>query len=184
MKHFFRPLAAASLALALAGTAAAQSKAELVAKAVALQQPAIETMARGMVEQQALQILQQVGNVVRQRAPADKREVLFKEMQGDVRKFVEDTVPLLRSTAVRLAPSTIGAVLDEKMNEEELRELIRIMESPVNRKFLALAPEMQRSLVEKMAAESKSSVDARLQALNQALNKRIAPYGGAASAPR
>ncbi len=170
----------------LGATAQAQgSKAELVAKVLQLQTPGIEAMARTMVEQPAQQILAQLANAVRQRVPADKREALGKEIQADVRKFLDDTTPVLRASAVKLAPSTIGAVLEEKMSEDELRELIRILESPANRKFQSLAGEMQRALGEKLVAETRGTVQTRLQALNETLNKRMAPYGtGAASAPR
>ncbi len=176
---------AALAACLLAAAAQAQgAKQELVAKVLQLQQPGIETMARTMVEQPAQSILQQVANLVRQRVPADKREALGKEIQADVRKFVDETTPVLRERAVKLAPSTIGAVLEEKMTEDELRELIKILESPVNRKFSSLGGEMQRALGEKLVAETRSTVQARLQTLNETLNKRMAPYGSAASAPR
>lgn len=185
MNTHIRRAVTALAGLTLAAAAAAQgSKQELVAKVLQLQQPAVEAMARSMVEQPAVQILQQVAAVVRQRVPADKRDALFKEMQGDVRKFVDDTTPVVRQSAVKLAPSTLGTLLDEKMTEDELRELIRILESPVNRKFQSLGGEMQRSLVEKVSAETRTGVQSRLQALNESLGKRIAPYAGAASAPR
>ena len=124
--HIRRAAAAFTLA-ALSAIAAAQgSKQELVNKVLQLQQPAIDVMARAMVEQPAGQILQQVANVVRQRVPQDKRDELFKEMQADVRKFVDDTTPAVRQAAQKLAPTTVGALLNEKMSEDELRELIRI----------------------------------------------------------
>jgi len=185
MNTNIRRAAAALTLAALSAIAAAQgSKQELVNKVLQLQQPAIDVMARAMVEQPAGQILQQVANVVRQRVPQDKRDELFKEMQADVRKFVDDTTPAVRQAAQKLAPTTVGALLNEKMSEDELRELIRILESPVNRKFQSLGGEMQRSLVEKVSAETRGGVQTRLQALNESLTKRIAPYAGAASAPR
>lgn len=185
MNTNIRRAAAALSLMILAGSAAAQgSKQELVNKVLQLQQPAVEAMARAMVEGPALQYLQQVANVVRQRVPADKRDELFKEMQGDVRKFVDDTTPAVRQAALKLAPTTVGTLLQEKMSEDELRELIRILESPVNKKFASLGAEMQRSLAEKVGAETKGGVQSRLQALNEALNKRMAPYASAASAPR
>lgn len=185
MNTDIRRAATALTLVVLAASAGAQgSKQELVNKVLQLQQPAIEGMARAMVEGPALQYLQQVANVVRQRVPADKRDELFKEMQGEVRKFVEDTTPAVRQSAIKLAPSTVGALLNEKMTEDELRELIRILDSPVSKKFAAMGGEMQRSLAEKVGAETKGTVQTRLQALNEALNKRMTPYAGAASAPR
>jgi uncharacterized protein len=136
------------------------------------------------VEQPAMQMMQQVSNVIRQRVPQDKREALARDIQADLRKFLEETAPLMRDQAIKLAPSTIGAVLEEKMTEEELRQVIAILESPANRKFASLAGEMQRSIAEKLVVETRPAVEGRLRTLELTLQRRLAPYApGAASAP-
>jgi hypothetical protein len=46
-------------------------------------------------------------------------------------------------------------VLEEKFTEDELKQLIAWLESPVNKKYQQLAPEMSNSLGQKLAAESR-----------------------------
>lgn len=189
--RFKTPLMAATLALAgVAGLAQAQttapsaSKKELLNKLMVYVQPAVEGLSRQMTEQPARQMLQQAGQVL-QRMPAERREAVARDVEADVRKYVEETTPLVRERALKLAPSTIGVLLDEKFSEDELRQILAILDSPVNKKFQGLLPEMQRSLGEKLVADSKTEVEGRLMALQATVAQRlgVAP-GGAASAPK
>jgi len=120
--------------LALATIAHAQTtpaKKELVAKVLVLQQPLVESMAREVVERPALQIMQAAGNALRGQVAPDKREALGKSIETDVRKFVDESVPVLRERAIKIAPTTIGATLEEKFSDDELKQLIAWYESPV-----------------------------------------------------
>lgn len=177
-----------AVAVAAAGTAFAQDKMALVAKVLQLQQPGIESTARIVAEQPALQMLQQAATVIRARVTEDKREALAREIQADAKKYADEAVPLLRDSAVKLAPTTIGPILEREFNEAELKQLITILESPVNRKFQSLGGEMQRSLTEKLVAESKPAIESKLRALQQSVGDRInaavaAPSTGAPAAP-
>ena len=170
-----------TLAQATNGDKASPKKA-LVAKILVLQQPNLDNMARGMIEQPAAQLMQQVSIAVRQRVPEDKREELGREVQADVKKYIDETLPIVRDSASRLAPSTVGAVLEERFSVEELKQIIALLESPLNRKYQAAGADMQRALTEKLVAESRASVQAKFQALEQSVGKRVAPYMGASGA--
>ena len=162
--------------LVLASAAGAQStaaKKELVAKLLLLEQPALEQAARALAERPAVQMMQEASMVLQSRVAADKRDAVAKEIQADVKKYVDEAVPLVRDRAVKLAPSTIGVLLEEKFSEEELKQLIAIVESPVNRKFLQLGGEMQKALGEKLVAETKSAIDPKVKTLQQAIAKRL-----------
>ena len=167
-------------AVATAGTAFAQDKKALVAKVLQLQQPGIESTARIVAEQPAMQMLQQAAIAIRQRVPEDRREALARDIQADAKKYADEAVPLLRDSAVKLAPTTIGPILEREFNEAELKQLITILESPVNRKFQSLGGEMQRSLTEKLVAEAKPTIEPKLRALQQSVGDRI---NAAAAAP-
>lgn len=177
--------------LALVGSAQAQTSAakkELVAKVLLLQQPAIEQAARTLAERPALLVLQQAGQALQTRVAADKREAMAKDIQADAKKYVEEAVPLVRERAVKLAPATIGAMLEERFTEDELKQLIGFMESPVNRKFAQMGAEMEKALVEKLVAETRSTIEPKLKSLEQSVAKRLglplAPAGGASGAAR
>lgn len=177
------PIAAPAAPAALPTSPA---KKQLVAKIISLQTPGIEALARQMVEQPAAQLLQQAGPALQQRVPAEQREAVGREIQADVRKFVDEAAPLARERAVKLAPSTIGTLLEERMTEDELKQVIAILESPANKKFQSLAGDMQRSLAEKLVAETRPLIQPKLQALEQSVAKRLGitpPPAGAAPAP-
>ncbi|TDM06209.1 MAG: hypothetical protein C4K60_16425 [Ideonella sp. MAG2] len=179
------PLALTLGLLGGATSALAQSKKELAAKVLQLQQAAIENMARELAERPAMALLQQADGVLNTRIPPEKRAAVGKEIQGDVKKYVDDAVPMLRDRAVKLGPSTIAPLLEEKLNEAELKEVIAMLESPAIRKYQALAGEMEKVLAEKLVAETRTTMEGKISALEQNVVKRLnaaAPAGGA-SAP-
>lgn len=177
-----------ALALAVSGGAHAQSspaKKDLVNKIVQAQQPGIDQLARQLVEQPAVQILQAAGRAVQQRVPAEQREAMARDLQNDVRKFVDETVPVVRQKATALAPATIGPLLEEKMTEAELKEVLAVFNSAAWKKFQGLAPDMQKALGEKLVAEVKPEVETRLKSLDGTLARRLGMTpGAAASAPK
>jgi len=131
-----------------------------------------------------LRLMQQAGAAL-QRMPAERREVVAREIEADLRKYAEEAVPIVRAQAIKLAPSTIGVLIEERFTEEELRQIIALLESPVNRKFQSLAPEMQRSLGEKLIGDTRPTVEPKLRALEQSVSKRLGTTpAAAASAPK
>lgn len=159
--------------LSLAQSTSTPAKKELIAKILQAQQAGIDGLARQLVEQPAVQLLQRAGAIVQQRVAADQRQAMANELQGDVRQFVEQTYPIVRARAQALAPTTIGPLMDEKMTEAELKEVLAVFESAAWRKFQTLAPEMQKALGEKLVADVKPQVETRLKALDAAMGKRL-----------
>jgi hypothetical protein len=162
--------------------ASSAAKKDLIAKIVKAQQGGIDQMARQMVEQPALMMLQSAGPVVQNRVPADQRETVARELQNDVRKYVDETLPIVRQKAQAIAPATIGPLLDKSLSEAELKEIVAILESSAWRKFQGLMPELQKALVEKLVAETKGQVEPKVKALEQSMRRRL-DAGVAASAP-
>lgn len=157
------------------------AKKELAAKVVKLQMPGVDNLARQLVEQPLMQMLQQqVGPAIQQRVAADRRQAVAADIQADARKYAEEMAPIAREKAAKLAPSVLQPMLEEKFTEDELKQLIAILESPVNRKYQAMGGDMMRALGEKLVAELKPTFDPKLKALNQTIAGRIAP---AASTP-
>jgi uncharacterized protein len=184
-----KPLVGTLLALAL-GSALAQTpangKKELATKIVQLMTPATEAFAQQLALQPAVQIQQGAGAAL-QRLPAERRESLARDIEADLRKYAEDVGPAARARASKLAPSTMGPILEERFNEDELKQIIVLLESPLNRKFQQTFPEMQKALAEKLVAEMRPEIDAKAKALDQTVVKRLgggAQPAGAASGPR
>ncbi len=176
-------LAGAAIAHAqnTAAPAASPAKKELVQKLMVLQQAGVENVARGLVEQPAAAMIQAAARALQQ-LPADKREATGKSIEADVKKYVEETNPLVRERAVKLAPSTIGAAMEEKFTEDELKQLIAWLESPIRKKYEQAVPEIQKNFTEKLVAESRPSVEPKLQALEAKVRASLG-VPAAASAP-
>ena len=180
------PLLAALLAVALSTPVLAQQapngnapavasggKKELVGRILKLQQPGIEAMARGLAEQPALELIDRADAALPNRIAADKRETVARDIQADVKKYLDEAVPLVQQRAVRLAPATVGAVLEEKFTEDELRQVVGIIESPVYAKFQQMGGDMQKALGEKLVTEMRPTIDPKVQALEQSIAKRL-----------
>ena len=146
---------------------------ELIGRILTLQQPGIEAMARGLAEQPAAVILDGMSGVLSTRVPPDKRDAIAREIQAEVRKYTEEAVPLVRERAVKLAPTTIGTMLNDKFTEDELRQLVALIESPVYGKFQSLGNEMQRALTQKLVAETRPQIEPKVKALEQAVARRL-----------
>lgn len=173
-----RVLASVALALSLAGLSsqALADKKDLVNKVLQLQQPGIEALGNTLATNTANQVLQAAARTLGQ-VPADKREAVAKELQTEARKFYEDVSPTLRSTAVKLAPGTLGATLEEKFTEDELKTLVAWLESPVSKKFQQATGELLQGLAQKLVTESRGQVDPKLKAYENALRKKLEAAG-------
>lgn len=181
-------LTSASLAHAQSASAPAPApvsaaKKELVQKVLLLQQPAVENMARNLVEQPAGQMMQAAGRALQQQVPAEKREAVGKGIEADVKKYVDESYPTIRERALKIAPTTIGGVLEEKFTDDELKQLIAWLESSVNKKYLQLGPEMQNGFMQKLVSEARPLLDPKLQALETKVRTALGvPAGPPASA--
>lgn len=170
----FARLLAASLAVLVAGGASAQAqvstasspaKKEMVQKILQQQQGEIEAVARSIVERPAAQMMQEAALAMQRQVPPEKREAMGKAIEAEVKKYIDEAYPLVRERAVRLAPSTLGAALEERFSEDELKQLLAWVESPVNKKFQQLGP-ARNAFVQKVLTESVAAVDPKVSALD------------------
>lgn len=163
-------------------TAASPAKKELVQRVLRLQQPAVEALGNAVAMQTSNQILSAAGQGMG-RVAADKREAVGKEIQAEVRKFYEELAPLLKDRAQKLAPNIHGPLLEERFTEDELRQLITWLESGTSKKYAELSGELQGGLVQKLAEDTRPTVEPKLRALEQSIAKKLGVPAGSASAP-
>jgi hypothetical protein len=161
--------------------AEAQTKKELVAKLLQLQQTGIENLGRQIAAQNSQRALQASGQVI-SRMPADKREAAAKDVQAEVKKFYDDIEPLLRKRAADLAPAMVAPMYEERFSEDELKQVIAWLGSPVSKKFQQVDGEIAKSLAQKVVEESRPTIEPKLKALEATVAKRLGlPLAGAAS---
>jgi hypothetical protein len=124
--------------------------------------------------------MQAAGQALQAQVPPDKREAVGRTIEADVKKFVEESTPVVKDHAVKLAPGVLGPTLEEKLSEDELKQLIAWFESPVNKKYQQMQPEMQNAFAQKLIAEISPLLDPKLLALQTKVRGTLA---GAVSAP-
>src|SRR5665647_578318 len=130
-------------------------------------------IARNLVERPAMDLLRSADNALPSRVAKDKQEAVAKDIQGDVQKYMAETVPLVQARAVKLAPTTIGSLLEERFSEDELKQVVAIIESPVYGKFQGMGADMQKALLEKLVTDMRPTVEPKVRALEQSIGKRL-----------
>lgn len=160
-------------ALSVGAQAQTAGKKALIDRILKAQQPGIEAMATQLAEEPAMELRMRAAEALPQRVPQDKQQAVAKEIEGDLKKYADDVVPVVRAQAVKLAPSTVGAVLDQKFSEDELKQIASIIESPAYKKFQQVGAEMQGALTDKLVAETKNVVTPKVRALEEAIAKRL-----------
>ena len=194
MRRFLTPALIALAAFGVVGTAAAQTapappaspaKKELVQRLMRLQQSDVEGFARTVVERPAAQMMREAGLALQQQqAPQEKREAAARAIETEVKKYVDESYPIVRERALKLAPSTIGAVYEAKMTEDELKQLITWLESPTAKKYQSLATELRNNFSQKLIAEMPPILDPKLMALDGRIRTILGvPPAGASAGP-
>jgi uncharacterized protein len=161
----------AALAVSVAG-AQAQTKKELVNKLLALQQQGVESIGKSIAGRTAQQVLGAAGQAM-QRVPQDKQEAVGKEVQADIKKFHDDIEPLLRKKATEISPAVLGAAYEEKYSEDELKQVIAWLESPVSKKFVQSEAELAQSLAKKLVDDTRPTIEPKMKTLEASLAKRM-----------
>ena len=166
-----------ALALALtAGSAFAQpspAKKALIDKIVALQQQGLaEGMTNNIIQGPVSQVMQ-AGRAALQQVPQEKREATARAMDAELKKFVDENVPYLRDKISKAVPTSASALLDERFNEDELKQIVAWAESPVSQKFGLASVELQKAVAQKVMAEVGPTLDGRFKTLNTNLAKQL-----------
>lgn len=178
-----------ALALALAAsTAMAQpspAKKALIDKIVALQQHAMaESLTANIIQGPLTQLTQAGRAALQQQVPAEKRESTAKAMDGELKKFVDENVPYLKDKISKAVPTSASALLDERFNEDELKQILAWAESPVSQKFGLANVELQKAVAQKVIAEAGPTLDGRFKTLNANVAKHLGLPPPGTSAPK
>lgn len=163
MKSVWTTAVASTLVVA-SMTAHAQSKKELVQKLLTLQQSSLESTARSLTENPARQLVAAAQPILAQGVPADKREATARLVDAEIKKYIDAADPIVQASTKKLSTSVLSPMFEEKFTEDELRQLITIIESPVLKKYQGMLPEVSRALVEKVIADARPQVDPKLKA--------------------
>lgn len=170
-----KKLATVIAALAIGGTVHAApvpaAKQELVNRVLQLWHP--ETIGESMLQAPVGDAVQQARVVLQGRVSPERRDAAIKEIVSDARQFMDDNRQVAHASAQKLVGTTVAPLLAERFTEDELRQIITILESPVKKKFEAMVPELQKKLGEGVAADTRAVIDPKLQELQQRIGMRL-----------
>jgi hypothetical protein len=172
VKNFKLVLLAAALVTSSV-VMAQDTKAPLVKQFVELQRPGIESLARGLVQQSSASIAQAGSQYLQTQVPPEKREAAAKAADVELKKYFDATYPIVRDKALQVAPAALGPILEQNLSEDELRQLIAWISSPLAKKYQDLNPQMQKALGEMVVADTRATVEPKLQLLGPAVAKAL-----------
>ena len=171
-------VAVVAATLALCSLSAHADKTEQIQKVLSVQQPALEDMARGVAEQPARQLAGGARNILVQAVPEDKREATAKQVDAEIKKYLDGAIPAVRASAIKLAPTAIGPILEERFTEDELKQLVVMLESPILKRYQSALPEMSNALLEKVVEDARPAVNPKLQAAEGNIRKLLDTASG------
>jgi uncharacterized protein len=178
-------LAVSSLAMAqdnAGGAAISANKAALIKQFIDMQRPGIEALSRGLVEQSSNPIAQAGSQYLQTQVPPDKREAAAKAADVELKKYFDDAYPIVRDRAIQLAPDALTPLMDQAFTEDELKQLLAWISSPLSKKYQELNPKLQQALTEKLVAETRPTIEPKMVALDAAVAKALgAPTGPGAN---
>ncbi|MBI2732010.1 MAG: DUF2059 domain-containing protein [Aquabacterium sp.] len=164
-------LCLSACALAPAWGQATDAQAKRIERVLAVWHP--DDVVVVMVQRPAASAMQQARIALQGRVSAEKRDATLKDIAVDIQKYVDEATPIARDTARKQMANTVVPLLQQQFTEDELRQLVALLESPLKKKFEQLIPQMERALGEKVAAESHAQIDPKMQAMTQAVGMKL-----------
>lgn len=164
-------LALVASACAFTQPARADERDKLVQKVLTLWH--IEDEAIVMVQRPAADAVNQSRIALQGRVTAAKQEATLKEIAVDVQKYIDEATPIVRDNALKVKAPTLTPLLLQNFSEEELKQLVALLESPVKKKFEKLLPQFERAFGEKIAADSRAAIDPKLAAMTQSVGLKL-----------
>lgn len=167
-----------ALALTVSAAAAAQSAPPVSPEKQALVQRVLDKMSMdnvglAMLQAPVAESLRQARAVLQGRVAADKQEAALKDIGAEANKFFEKEAPVVRRSTQAVIAANIAPLLAQRFTDDELKQLVALLESPVKAKFDALLPEIQKTVGQNVAKANQVEVNAGLTDLQQRIGLRL-----------
>lgn len=133
----------------------------------------VENVGVVMLQNPVAESLRQSRSLLQGRVSEATQQAAMKDITQDAKQFFEEATPLVQASARKLIPSTVVPMLAEKFSEDELRQIIAILESPVKSKFEAAAPDIEKALGQKIAVDTGATINPKLQDLTKQIGERM-----------
>ena len=181
---------ATTLALAsLAGTTAmaqtTNSKTDLAAKVVTLQQgPELDRLVIQLAGSTTQQLIANWGPKLETNVPKARQEKASEELNAELKKYADDTVQLITKHVKKVSADVLVPAYAERFTQEELQQIATFFESPVIKKYQAAAPELGNAFVQKLVEASRADVLVRAREFDDAALKIVGNPSSASPDPK
>lgn len=190
MNALLRPLTPFALAATLLVCAGAQAQAPAPAAASAPAAP-IDAEKQKQIdrilavihpENGVLQAVQEKGVSAMQQSsialqtnhvPQDRKDKALKEIQVDVQKYIDTTMPIAIASAKKYAGPLSAPILAANFSTDELRQLAAMLESPLRDRLEKVMPQMQNAVGQKVSVDIGPQVNKNLQVMTEAVGTKL-----------
>jgi hypothetical protein len=166
---------------AIPGAPSSAAKKDMVQRLLTIQQPDLEGMMGDLIARPARQIIADAEEILATRIAPEKRPDAIKKIQDAINKYRDETSPLMRERAGKVAQSSLGPLLEEKYSEEELKQLVAMLESPIYKKYQQGMPDLTKAYGQAVLKELEPAVQPKVVALQQSIGKALSDSAGAAA---
>jgi len=126
------------------------------------------------VQQQGVKAMQQSSIALQtNQVPQDRKEKALKEIQGDVQKYIDTTMPVAVASAKKFSGPMSAPILAATFSTEELRQLAVMLESPLRDRLEKIMPQMQEAVGQKVSADIGPQVNKNVQAMTEAVSSKL-----------
>jgi hypothetical protein len=166
------PTAAATSAAPTAPTAPIAPQKLALIQSILAKLP-MENIGVTMLQAPVADSVRQARALLAGRVSEEKQEAAMRDINADAKQFLDENVPLVRNNSKALISKTVAPVLAQRFSEDELRQLVALLESPVKTKFEAMVPELQQTLGQQISAASQDQINPKLAELKQRIGTRL-----------
>ena len=124
--------------------------------------------AQGVKAMQQSSIALQTNNV-----PQERKDKALKDIQGDVQKYVDTTMPVAIASAKKFAIPVSAPILAANFTTDELRQIAAMLESPLRDRLEKVLPQMQDAVGQKVSADIGPAVNKNVQVMTEAVSSKL-----------
>lgn len=146
-------------------------KQKLIDKILTLWHP--EDVPVMMVQRRATEAMNQSRIALQGKVTAEKRDATMRDIATDVQKYVDDVTPIAKDSARRQIPATVVPMLVQNFSEEELKQIVALLESPIKKKFEQFIPQAEKALGTKVAEETHVAIEDKGKTMTQAVGLKL-----------
>ena len=112
--------------------------------------------------------------------PARQKEVRDK-LDVELKKYADSTHKVVEAQTAKAAEAALVPIFMEKLTEDELKQIVAYMESPVSAKFQALGPDATNAWAKRIIDATKPQVESGAKTFEAAANRIVSSSGGSAA---